>query len=403
MGMGINRTAIAAVAIVIACGCPVLGQVRVTKGPGGKTSIDLSGYGAAGGSSAQFLQTLRSDLNRSGWFVEAARGRSEVTLSGACTEAGGRLRAECAVVGVANRRTYLNKAFTSAGADPRVFAHLVSDAIVEAVTGRRGMASAKVVMVGTRTNAKELYIAGSDGQGLVQLTQDRTVSVAPRWGPGNQVVYTSFLKGYPDVYLVDVQSGSRQRISNYAGLNTGADISPDGQSVVLVLSKDGNPEVYVKSLRTDRLTRVTRTNQAAEASPCWSPDGQRIAYVSDASGRPHLYLVDRTGTGGKRLTSLGTENLDPDWGGDGRIAYCTRRDGRYQIAVLDPNTMADQAVPTPDNADYENPSWAPDGRHIACTRTENHRAKVYILDTLGDAPVALTGYQGDWYSPSWSP
>ena len=400
--MGMNRTAIA-VAAVIACGYPAPGQVRVTKGAGGKTSIDPSGFRAAGGNSAQFLQTLRSDLSRSGWFIEAPRGRSEVTLSGACTEAGGRLRAECAVVGVANRRTYLNKAFTSTGADPRPFAHRVADAIVEAVTGRRGMASAKLVMVGTRTKAKELYIAGSDGQGLVQLTQDRTVSVTPRWGPGNQVVYTSFLKGYPDVYLVDVQSGSRRRISNYAGLNTGADISPDGQNVVLVLSKDGNPDVYVKNLQTDRLTRVTHTRQAAEASPCWSPDGRRIAYVSDASGRPHLYTIDRGGNRGTRLTSRGTQNLDPDWGADGRIAYCTHRDGRYQIAVFDPNTMVDQVIPTPDNADYENPSWAPDGRHIACTRTENYRAKVYILDTLGDTPVALTGYQGDWYSPSWSP
>ena len=56
-----------------------------------------------------------------------------------------------------------------------------------------------------------------------------------------------------------------------------------------------------------------------------------------------------------------------------------------------------------DGADYEDPSWAPDGRHVACTRTVNHKAQVYILDTKGDEPIALTNYRGDWYSPSWSP
>jgi TolB protein len=326
-----------------------------------------------------------------------------MALAGSVTDSGGRLRAECSVQGAVTRRTYLSKAYTATDADARRFAHQVADAIVLAVTGNPGMASGRLAMVGTRSGKKELYLSDSDGKGLVQLTQDKTVSVAPKWGPHNQIVYTSYLKSYPDVYLINIVSGNRQRISSYSGLNTGADLSPDGREVALVLSKDGNPELYVKNLGSSKLTRLTTTRQVAEASPSWSPDGRQIVYVSDSSGRPHVYIVSRSGGRPRRISSFGTENVAPDWGSQGRIAYCTRRDGRYQIAVFDPKSGQTEVIETGDGADYESPSWAPDGRHIACSRTQNYRSSVYILDTMGDGPIALFNHQGDWYSPSWSP
>lgn len=258
-------------------------------------------------------------------------------------------------------------------------------------------------MVGTAGGVKELYLCDADGGNLIQLTHDKTVSVAPNWGPrGKSIVYTSFLKHFPDVYKIDVVSGRRERIAGYPGLNTGASFSPDGRDVTLILSRDGNPELYVKNLASGRLTRITRTPRAVEASPCWSPDGRQIVYVSDKSGRPQIYSISRRGGQPKRLTRRGSENVAPDWGPGGLIAYASRLGGRYQVCVINPKTMQIEALPL-DYADYEDPSWARDGRHIVCTRSRNYRSQVYILDTMGDSPVALVDYKGDWYSPAWSP
>lgn len=387
--------------------CGVLGassQVEVVKSGAGKTLLDTSGFRAEGtGNPALFVRVLRDDLQRSGWFTEAAPGRGELTLQGRCALAGGRLQVECVVAEQATGRIRMSKGFAADAAETRRFAHQVADAIIEAVTGRRGMASAQLVMVGTRTGKKELYVADSDGMGMVQLTRDQSTVVAPKWGPGGQILYTAFLQGYPDVYLIRLDSGQRQQISSYAGLNTGADLSPDGREVALVLSKDGNPELYTKHLSTGRLTRLTNTRNAAEASPSWSPDGERIVYVSDSSGRPNLYLVSSREGRPRRLTAGREENVSPDWGSNGQIVYCTRQGGQYRIAVLDPATGQSRVLPVPDGADYEDPSWAPDGRHIACTRTANYRSQVYLLDTMGDRPIALTQSPGDWFSPSWSP
>jgi TolB protein len=164
--------------------------------------------------------------------------------------------------------------------------------------------------------------------------------------------------------------------------------------------------LYVMSLGSGALTRLTQTPNAAEASPSWSPDGRRIVYVSDQSGRPQLYILSRAGGAPARLNVPGSENVSPDWGPDygsgGWIAYSSRLGGQYQACVVDPQSGVVKTI-SADGADYEDPSWARDGRHLACVRTVQYRSQVYILDTMGDAPVALTRHDGDWTSPAWSP
>lgn len=390
--------------IVLASALATLAQVRVTKSAGTKSVLNWAGFTISQSPGArEFYQTLEKDLTRSGWFSLTRSAPGEFSLQGSCADDGGSLKIECAVYGAADQKRYLSRAYRQASREAPRVAHRVADDIVEAITGRKGIASTRLAMVGTRSGKKELYLCDADGKNVVQLTRDGTVSVAPKWGPqGRQLLYTSYLKRFPDVYLVDVGNGARRALAKYPGLNTGGALSPNGRDVTLILSKDGNPELYVKNINGGALTRLTQTGRAAEASPSWSPDGQRIVYVSDRSGRPQLYTISRTGGEPVRLTSRGFENVAPDWGPNGLIAFASSIGGTYQVHVIDPESKQVKQLSL-DGADYEDPSWAPDGRHIACTRTERYRSKVYILDTMGDPPVALTDYQGDWYSPAWAP
>jgi TolB protein len=350
------------------------------------------------------MRILQRDLARSGWFKPVGSG-GEFRLLGKATESGGQVNVECRAYRTGDQRALLSKAYRESIKDADRMAHAVCDDVVQALTGHRGIAATRIAMVGNRTGKKELYLCDADGGNLLQLTRDNTVSIAPTWGPqGRKLVYTSFLKRFPDVFIVDIASGRREGLARYPGLNTGAAISPDGRDVALILSKDGNPELYIKNLAGGKLTRITRTGRAAEASPSWSPDGRRIVYVSDTSGRPQLYMVNRNGGHPERLTRRGSENVAPDWGPNNLIAFASKLGGQYQICVIDPSNRETRQI-TRDYADYEDPSWAPDGRHIAASRTQNYRTEVYILDTMGDAPIPLTDYKGngDWYSPAWSP
>jgi TolB protein len=271
--------------------------------------------------------------------------------------------------------------------------------MVRLIAGEKGMAQSRIVFVNRRgRDNADLYLCDADGQGVMQLTRDNVAAVGPRWSPnGRDIYYTSFVQGYPSVVRIAV-GGGRSTLAAFKGLNTGAAVSPDGARVALILSYQGNPELYTLELGSGRLRRITETRHGVEASPCWSPDGRSIVYVSDITKTPQLYIVDAASKQSRRLTYKGSENVNPDWNAKGKIVYATKRGGAYQIAVADPRSGDGAAELISPPGDYEHPSWAPDSRHIVCSS----RSSLYILDTLGDPAVRLINLAGNWISPDWS-
>ena len=109
-----------------------------------------------------------------------------------------------------------------------------------------------------------------------------------------------------------------------------------------------------------------------------------------------IWVIDVATKKERRLTSKSRQNVDPDWGNDGRIVYITNGG---QIAVMNPaeGDASMQAV-TKDGG-WQHPSWARDGRHVVAGSGKS----LFLVDTLkdGDKPRAVFNANGDWISPSW--
>ena len=58
----------------------------------------------------------------------------------------------------------------------------------------------------------------------------------------------------------------------------------------MVLSKDGSPDIYVQDLISNQLIRVT-DHPAIDTEPSWTPDGQFIVFMSDRTGQPQIYQI----------------------------------------------------------------------------------------------------------------
>lgn len=368
----------------------------------GKSSLSVAGLETDGSERARlFVHVLKDNLKRSGWFQLVEGESAGIRVRGRVQGRSG-IAAAVRVEWLPSGSLEWSRG--AAEGEERPLAHALNDEIVRKVTGRPGMAGAPVLMVGRRGGRTDVYLCDADGGRLRAVTPDGKICLSPKWLPDRSgFLYTAFLRGFGEAYRVTL--GSRLRrdpIASFPGLNMGADASPDGTLAALVLSMSGNVELYVMNLSTRRLTRRTHTPHANESSPTWSPDGLRLAYVSDAGRSPQVYALHRDEQEGRRLVFGLSESVSPDWGPDGRIAFCGRQAGRYRVFVMSGGGGAFEPVSPADGADYEDPSWAPDARHLVATRSEGGRKRLVILDTLGDSPVELVGIEGDWFLADWS-
>ena len=242
----------------------------------------------------------------------------------------------------------------------------------------------------------EMCVSYPDGYDVKQLTGDGRMTIFQRWKDRDSVMYISDLKGSPQVWELDTATGTRRQKWSLKGSPDGIAVSPDGTKVAAILTVHGNPELYVIS--GDRFVRLTNTPLASEGQPAWSPDGKKIAYVSNEARNPQIFVVDVATKAKRRLTSRGRENVDPDWGPDGRIAYITKRGGA-QIAVMSPAEGDVSAELVTPEGNWEHPSWSRDMRHLVASRDK----ALFIIDTLkdGDKPRQLFGASGNFISPVW--
>ena len=246
----------------------------------------------------------------------------------------------------------------------------------------------------------DAMVAAPDGQDVRQLTSDGKAAVGPRWKDANSVYYIGYLNGGQQIFEHNVETGERKLVFNIKGISSPAAVSPDGTKVAIAASFQGNPELYV--LSGGRYTRLTNTKTASEGQPTWSPDGTEIAYVSDETRHPQIYVVNVATKARRRLTSKGSQNVDPDWGADGRITYITKRGGLAQVAVLDPKADDSTAKLVSSPGSWEHPVWSRDCRHLVAGRDK----ALFIVDSVekekgGDEPRQMFRAAGSWITPSW--
>jgi TolB protein len=330
-------------------------------------------------------RTLQSDLAATGYFTIASPGSASLIAGG--SSSGSQLDGK-----VADHSGRSAVAGTYNG-DPRARAHAFANDIVQTLTGNRGIAGTRIAFCATRTGRKEIYIADCDGSGIQQLTHDNSISVSPALSSdGRLLAYTGYKAGYPDIYLVNLSSGSRDRIIKYPGTNSGAAFSPNGDRIACTLSKDGNVELYVCGLNGSA-HRLTRT-PGIESSPTWSPNGDEIIYSYDDHGGPQLYRISSGGGSGEHLSAGFGYCTEPNWSPDGaKIAFNVREGGSFAVAVMDLHGGGARIV-----AQGERPAWGPDSRHLIYSDD----GTLYMMDVQSGRKKAIVSGLGRATEPAWA-
>ncbi|MBI4517810.1 MAG: Tol-Pal system beta propeller repeat protein TolB [Deltaproteobacteria bacterium] len=337
-------------------------------------------------------------INFANWSVIGALA----LVKGSLQISGDELTVEVRLFDVFQQRQLAGRRYRYSPPQIRRIANRFADEIMEVFTNERGPFDSRIAFVSTRGGRfKNIYVMSPDGGDLLQVTSGKTIDLSPSWSPdARSLLYTSYKKGNPDLYLLDLIGVREVRLSAEKGLNLGGKWSPDGSRLAVALEDQGNSDIFLLD-REGRLIRRLTEHWAIDVSPSWSPDGQRLAFCSNRSGTPHIYVMHADGSGVTRISHEGNYNTSPAWSPKGdRIAY-VGRSGRFNIFTVKTDGSGTKQI-TNGEGNNEDPSWAPDGRYLVFSSTRGGASLLYVTDQNGTSQVPLTRGGGDDTSASWS-
>ena len=320
----------------------------------------------------------------------------------------GRLKAEFRLWDVFANEQMVGQQFFTTPENWRRLAHIIADAIYERLTGEKGYFDTRIVYVdetGPKSKrTKRLAIMDQDGANMRPLTSGNDLVLTPRFSPSRQeITYMSFDGGNPRVYLLQIETGQRELVTNFPNMTFSPRFSPDGQKIILSLQQDGNANIYTMDLRSRTTTRLTDT-AAIDTAPSFSPDGQRVVFESDRGGRQQLYVMNADGSGQNRI-SFGTGSYaTPVWSPRGDlIAFTRQAGGKFSIGVMRPDGSGERILT--EGFHNEGPTWAPNGRVLMFFRDstgQNGGPSLYSIDITGynERRIPTPSFASD---PAWSP
>src|SRR5213595_2187230 len=241
---------------------------------------------------------------------------------------------------------------------------------------------------------------------LTEKRSEGTLHLAPALSPdGRDIAYFSEKNSFfVDLYLADAETGRVKRRlvkstlnSNYESLrfiNSAGSFSPDGRYFAMAAKRKDRDDLVILDVKKDKEERRISVPLSAIQTPHWSPDGQQLVFTGFSGGFTDLFMINRDGTGLRRLTDDKFADLQPSWSPDGRtIAFATDRGpgtdfgqlrfGNMRIGLYHLDNGAIEVLPHTEHGKNINPVWAPDGRSIAFVSDRSGISDVYLYD-FGD-------------------
>ncbi|OGA96171.1 MAG: Tol-Pal system beta propeller repeat protein TolB [Burkholderiales bacterium RIFCSPHIGHO2_12_FULL_61_11] len=204
---------------------------------------------------------------------------------------------------------------------PVIYSHDVATGKRRLLANFRGSNSApawspdgkQLVATLSRAGGSQIFAIGLNGGDPKRLTQSSSIDTEPAYSPdGRYIYFVSDRGGAPQIYRMSPAGGNPERVTFSGSYNISPAVSPDGRWLAYVSRVGGAYKLHVMELANGTVTSITDTT--ADERPSFAPNSRLIVYATQQQGKEALMTTTLDGKIKARLSGVGGDIREPDWG-----------------------------------------------------------------------------------------
>jgi len=205
----------------------------------------------------------------------------------------------------------------------------------------------KKAVVGLRSESRpitEISIISTSPKKTRRIVHRGSINSPVKWNSeGTQIVYSALTRGVHgsilnDVYIIDVESGRRTRITHSARASN-PQFTEDGNGLLYIMNHKGTSNIFFHDLEDGTLTQITNYQGDVQIGRmALHPQGGHLAYaLFDELGNRYIVVREIKSGTELRFTASEVDDRNPIWSPDGtQLAYTSMRDFVPNIFVIRP-------------------------------------------------------------------
>lgn len=186
--------------------------------------------------------------------------------------------------------------------------------------------------------------------------------------------YTSLSDFKPTIYKVNLASGIKRSIVSSDGMAVCSDVSEDGTKLLLTLAPNGQPDIYLYDLISNEKKRVTDYSGIDVNGQFMGND--TIAFVSNRFGNPNIFSKKMDSNAITQLVFEGKNNSSFTTYRH-LLVYKTRDGNGFDLRLASLNNSGTRQLTSSGDNDY--PRFSYDGEAILHIKQEGSRSLVGII------------------------
>lgn len=230
----------------------------------------------------------------------------------------------------------------------------------------------------------ELFLSDIEFRDIKKIDTEWTIEFPDfSWAPDSErIVYIAKKAGYYNLYIISVNSGKVEQITDTPEFKRDPGWSGKGNFIAFFsMEEKQRGHVAVLSTENGKIVKITEGLKGVNSYPRWSPLSDTLLFVSDGKGMKRLGIISFPEKDLKWLPFDGYEENLPEWSPDGKkILYISNINGIMKLFIyhIKEDKREDAGFSTGVTSSGR---WSPDGKLIAFRHHNFEKpADIYVTD-----------------------